>query len=182
MGSQSLPVFSAMPLALVALLAGTLVPFQAISNGLLGRALGHPLWATLASLLVSILAVLPVIALMRVPPPLIQQSWGLPLWTWGGGLAGVVYITSALFITPRLGATTFIVCVIAGQMLVSLLIDHFGLMGMPVRPANTGRVSGIVLIFIGMLMIQWFTPTEKPPSATGAAPPIGNMPPRQEST
>lgn len=144
-------------LALAALIAGALVPFQAGSNAALGRALGHPLWATVASLLVSLLVVLPVILAMRAPAPLLGQAASLPLWAWFGGVAGVIYITSALILTPRLGATGFIVCVIAGQMLTSLLIDHFGLMGLPVKEANLGRVGGVVLIFAGMLMVQWFT-------------------------
>ncbi|OOK62389.1 hypothetical protein GY25_22565, partial [Pedobacter himalayensis] len=38
-----------------------------------------------------------------------------------------------------------------------LLIDHFGLMGLAVKEANPGRVGGVVLIFAGMLMVQWFT-------------------------
>jgi len=144
-------------LALAALVAGALVPFQAGSNAALGRALGHPLWATVASLLVSLLVVLPVILAMRAPAPLLNQASALPLWAWFGGVAGVIYITSALMLTPRLGATGFIVCVIAGQMLTSLLIDHFGLMGLAVKEANLGRVGGVVLIFAGMLMVQWFT-------------------------
>lgn len=144
-------------LALAALIAGALVPFQAGSNAALGRALGHPLWATVASLLVSLCVVLPVILAMRAPAPLLNQAGALPLWAWFGGVAGVIYITSALILTPRLGATGFIVCVIAGQMLTSLLIDHFGLMGLPVKEANLGRVGGVLLIFAGMLMVQWFT-------------------------
>lgn len=144
-------------LALAALVAGALVPFQAGSNAALGRALGHPLWATVASLLVSLLVVLPVILAMRAPAPLLSQASALPLWAWFGGVAGVIYITSALMLTPRLGATGFIVCVIAGQMLTSLLIDHFGLMGLAVKEANPGRIGGVVLIFVGMLMVQWFT-------------------------
>ena len=142
-------------LALAALISGALVPFQAGSNAALGRALGHPLWATVASLLVSLCVVLPIILVTRAPAPLLNQAGALPLWAWFGGVAGVIYISSALMLTPRLGATGFIVCVIAGQMLTSLLIDHFGLMGLSVKEASLGRVGGVLLIFAGMLMVQW---------------------------
>ncbi|ASR43097.1 hypothetical protein BEN78_06580 [Xanthomonas citri pv. mangiferaeindicae] len=142
-------------LALAAVVAGALVPFQAGSNAALGRALGHPLWATVASLLVSLLVVLPVIVAMRAPSPSLGQAGALPIWAWFGGVAGVIYITSALMLTPRLGATSFIVCVVAGQMLTSLLIDHFGLMGLPVKEANLGRIGGVLTILAGMVMVQW---------------------------
>lgn len=149
-------------LAGTALAAGALVPFQAGSNAALGRALGHPLWATVASLLISLLVIVPVILAARPPSPALSQASGVPLWAWLGGVAGVVYITCALLLTPRLGATGFIACVIAGQMLSSLLIDHFGLMGLPVKEANPGRLAGLSVMFIGVLMVQWFTVAAPP--------------------
>jgi len=147
---------------LAALIAGALVPFQAGSNAALGRALGHPLWATVASLLVSLLVVLPLMLAMRVPTPSLGQAPHLPWWAWFGGVAGVVYITAALLLTPRMGAAGFIVCVIAGQMLTALLIDHFGLVGLPPKEANVGRIGGVALICVGMLLVQWSTTSAKP--------------------
>ncbi|ATG18856.1 hypothetical protein CO705_02780 [Ralstonia pickettii] len=161
--------FSAMGLALVALVAGALVPFQAGSNAALGRALGHPLWATVVSLLVSLLMVVPVLIALRAPAPLLGQAARLPLWAWFGGVAGVIYLTAALMLTPRLGATTFIVSVIAGQMLTSLLIDHFGLVGLPVKPVNVGRIAGVALICAGMLQVQWFTQAQPTPAGNVAS-------------
>ncbi|BAU74500.1 DMT family transporter [Metapseudomonas furukawaii] len=161
---------TALALACAALVAGALVPFQAGSNAALGRALGHPLWATVTSLLVSLLVVLPVLLAMRVPAPLLGPAAQLPAWAWLGGVAGVIYITAALLLTPRVGAGNFIVCVIAGQMLASLLIDHFGLMGLPVKQANGGRILGVALILAGMLVVQWTTRSESsPPSGPASA-------------
>ncbi|KXU37220.1 hypothetical protein AXK11_02640 [Cephaloticoccus primus] len=146
-------------LASVALTAGALVSYQAGANATLGRALGHPLWATLVSLSVSILVAIPVMLAMRVPAPSVSSAAAqLPAWAWLGGIAGVIYVTSALLLTPKMGATNFIVCVVAGQILASLIIDHYGLVGMPVREINLGRCAGAALIFIGMIVVQWFTP------------------------
>lgn len=154
-----------MGLAVIALVAGALVPFQAGSNAALGRALGHPLWATVASLVVSLLIVVPALVVLRAPLPKMGPAFGLPLWAWFGGVAGVIYLTAALVLTPQLGATTFIVSVIAGQMLTSLLIDHFGLLGLAQKPVNAGRIAGVVLICVGMLLVQWFTQSPRPAPA-----------------
>jgi len=152
-------VLSTVGFAAVALTAGALVSYQAGANSTLGRAIGHPLWATVVSLTVSLLVAIPVMLLMRVPVPTVGQAAAqLPAWAWLGGVAGAIYVTSALLLTPRMGATNFIVCVVAGQILASLLIDHFGLVGLSVREVNWGRVAGAALIFIGMLLVQWFTP------------------------
>ncbi|WP_455893959.1 DMT family transporter [Pseudomonas palmensis] len=153
---MNLKLAVAIPL-LVALLAGAAVPFQAGANAALGRLLGHPLWATLISLAVSVLMVLPALLLMRAPLPQLANLGQAPWWAWLGGVAGVAYITAALILTPRLGAAGFIVCVIAGQVLSSLIIDQWGLMGLPSRPVNGLRIAGVALIIVGMLVVQWGT-------------------------
>ncbi|MFV3318486.1 DMT family transporter [Pseudomonas sp. NY15374] len=142
---------------LIALLAGAAVPFQAGSNAALGRLLGHPLWAAGVSLLVSLMMLVPALLLMRAPIPQLQNLAQAPWWAWLGGVAGVIYITAALVLTPRLGAAGFIVCVIAGQVLSSLLIDQFGLMGLPEKPVNLPRLLGVAMIVGGMLVVQWGT-------------------------
>jgi len=150
--------------AIAALVAGAVVPFQAGSNAALGRALGHPLWATAASLVVSLLVTLPILFALRAPAPAFAPALQLPAWAWLGGLAGVIYLTAALMLTPRMGATNFMVWVIAGQMLAAALMDHFGWMGLPVKAINPGRIAGVVLIFAGVLLVQWFTPAPEPSS------------------
>lgn len=141
-----------------ALIAGAVVPFQSGSNAMLGRMLGHPLWATVTSLSVSLLAVIPLLLLFRAPLPKLAEAAQAPWWVWTGGLSGVMFITAALLITPRLGATGFMISAIAGQILVAMLIDHFGLMGLPIKEVNLGRVVGVVMIFAGVMVVQKFTP------------------------
>ncbi|AJP57683.2 hypothetical protein UC34_13180 [Pandoraea vervacti] len=149
----------------IAMVAGAAVPFQAGSNAALGRTLGHPLWATVASLLVSLIVVVPVLVGMRAGWPNLAAAARGPWWLWIGGVAGVAYMTAALVLTPRLGAASFIVCVIAGQVVASLIIDHFGLMGLMTKPVNLTRVAGVALIVAGMLVVQWGTKA----AATSAA-------------
>ncbi|MEG1039569.1 MAG: DMT family transporter [Pseudomonas sp.] len=144
---------------LIALLAGAAVPFQAGSNAALGRLLGHPLWASLVSLGISVLLVIPALLVLRAPLPQVGALSQAPWWAWLGGVAGVAYITAALMLTPRLGAAGFIVCVIAGQVVSSLLIDQWGLMGLAQRPVNGVRLAGVGLIVLGMLVVQWGTST-----------------------
>ncbi|PKR51664.1 DMT family transporter [Thalassospira marina] len=137
-----------------ALLAGAVVPFQAGANATLGRMLGHPLWATLVSLIISSAIIIPVMAGFKVSAPTFSATLKGPWWIWLGGAAGVIYITAALLLAPKLGATNFIVAVIAGQMMASLLIDHFGLVGLPVKPVTLLRISGVALIIAGLMITQ----------------------------
>ena len=138
-----------------ALLAGAIVPIQAGANAMLGRQLGHPLWATLVSLLISIAVLIPVMIAFRLPLPSLAAAIKGPWWIWMGGLGGVVFLTAALLLAPKLGAASFMVSVIVGQLLVSVLIDHFALMGFAERPLNHTRVAGLALIVAGLVLTLW---------------------------
>lgn len=141
-------------LLLIALLVGAMVPFQAGANAALARLIGYPLWATLVSLAVSLAIVLGLILAMRAPLPALAVALKGPWWMWVGGAAGVAYLTAALLLAPKVGVASFMVAAVAGQMIASLIIDHFGLMGLPVKPVNTARIIGLALIVAGMIITQ----------------------------
>ena len=140
---------------LLAVIAGAVVPFQSAINANLGRGLGHPLWATLASLLVSIVVLLPVIIALRVPLPSLASITKAPLWMWAGGAFGVCFIALALMLLPKLGASGFIALALAGQVVASLVLDHFGLFGLVERHLTLPRLLGAVLLIAGVALIQF---------------------------
>jgi transporter family-2 protein len=57
---------------------------------------------------------------------------------------------------PRLGAATFISITIAGQVFVSILLDHFGVVGFAARPVTASRLLGALLLIAGVLMVRKF--------------------------
>jgi len=142
-------------LLLLAVIAGAVVPFQSAINANLGRGLGHPLWATLASLLVSIVVLLPIIVAMRLPLPSLAFVSKAPLWMWVGGAFGVCFISLALMLLPKLGASGFLALALAGQVVASLVLDHFGLFGLVERHMTLPRVLGALLLIAGVVLIQF---------------------------
>ena len=141
-------------LLLLAVIAGAVVPFQSAINANLGRGLGHPLWATLASLLVSILVLLPLMLAMRVPLPSMAFITKAPLWMWAGGAFGVCFISLALVLLPKLGASGFMALALAGQVVASLVLDHFGWFGLVQRQVSLPRLLGVVMLIGGVVLIQ----------------------------
>lgn len=144
----------ALLLIIAAIVTGAVVPFQAGANAALGRALGHPLWGTLISLCVSFACVLPVMLLAKVQAPSLLNLVQAPRWIWIGGVVGVVYITGALMLAPKLGAAGFVMAAIAGQMLASIIIDQWGLVGLPQKSVSWSRLAGLGLIFLGLAVMQ----------------------------
>ena len=127
--------------------------------------MGHPLWATLASLLVGIVVLLPVMLALRLPLPSLAFVSKAPLWMWAGGAFGVCFISLALMLLPKLGASGFIALALAGQVIASLL-DHFGWFGLVEREMTVPRVSGAVLLMAGVVLIQFGGTLEKAITAT----------------
>jgi len=154
-------------LLLLAVIAGAVVPFQSAINANLGRGLGHPLWATLASLLVSILVLLPIMLAMRVPLPSVAFINKAPLWMWAGGAFGVCFISLALVLLPKLGASGFMALALAGQVVASLVLDHFGWFGLVQRQVSLPRVLGALLLIGGVVLIKFGGTHDKALAAVG---------------
>jgi transporter family-2 protein len=55
---------------------------------------------------------------------------------------------------PRLGAATTLVLVVVGQMVCSLLVDHFGVLGVPQHSASPVRLAGAALLILGVALIR----------------------------
>lgn len=71
-----------------------------------------------------------------------------------GGIAGVVFVVGGVIVAPVLGVAAFFVCVVAGQLLGSILADQFGAFGMQVKPVNTMKLLGLCLVLIGAALFQ----------------------------
>lgn len=151
--------FSLWPVGL-ALLAGAGLPFQAAGNAAVGRALGHPFWGALTSLMISTLVILPMLGAQRASAPAVGSALQGPWWLWIGGVVGAIYVGGAAAVTPKLGAGGFLACVVAGQMVVAMLVDHFGLMGIEAKPVNLVRLAGVGLILGGVLLVQLASTTQ----------------------
>lgn len=154
-------------LSLLAAFAGAVVPFQSAINSNLARGLGHPLWATLASLVVSVLVLLPVILALRLPLPSLGFISKAPLWMWAGGAFGVCFVALAVMLLPKLGASGFVALALAGQVIASMLLDHFGLFGLVEKQLTMSRVLGALLLIGGVVLIQFGGVFERNGAAVG---------------
>lgn len=141
-------------LLLLALLLGGALSVQVGVNAQLRVAIGHPILAATASFVIGTVGLLLVLAAVRPTVPGWAQVARIPWWQWTGGLLGALYVAAAIVLAPRLGAAALLATIVAGQMLASLVLDHFGLFGFPVQPVSVLRVLAVVLIIGGVLLLQ----------------------------
>jgi transporter family-2 protein len=141
---------------LLALTVGCLLPIQASINAKLGTFLKTPLMAALVNFLVGGIILIFVIIGTRTPNNILLAIKEAPTYAWIGGILGATYVSSIIFLVPRLGGALSFGLIVAGQLIFSLLLDHFGLFGVPVQNISWGRIAGILLILAGILFIRKF--------------------------
>ena len=135
-------------------LAGAFIPAMAILNGRLGRAIGEPLHAPVVLFGVGFLFCLSCALIMTQSLPNLNQLRDVrPIDYLGGFIVGF-YVISATLLAPRIGVANFIVCAVSSQILVSVVIDHFGLFGATVRAFNWHKLLGVSLLIAGLVITQ----------------------------
>lgn len=140
---------------LIALLAGAATALQTGINSQLRFNLNNPMQAAFVSFAVGTIA-LGIIAFPQGTRWNFAEMSGFPWWVWTGGLLGVYFVVSAIFLVPRFGAATYLVLNIAGQMITALILDHYGLLGFPVQRISFLRVVGAILLLVGVILIRRF--------------------------
>ena len=131
--------------------AGIAYSLQGPVNAQLRAAVQDPLWATLLSFVVGTLALGVLVVATRAPVPVQLPTRA---WVWTGGLLGVFHVCAALLLVPRIGAGTMIGVYVAGQMTCAMLLDQFGLVGVPLHRTTPVRVLGAVLVVAGVLLLR----------------------------
>jgi transporter family-2 protein len=135
---------------------GALAPTQAGVNMKLRDYMGDPILAAFVSFAVGTVLLLGYALIARTEWPTIAELSRGPWWMWTGGLMGAFFVASAVIIAPVLGAGTMMCWMIAGQILASLYLDHFGLLGYAVREISPMRVLGALLVVVGAILVKKF--------------------------
>ena len=138
--------------ALIGLLGGIAVALQAPMASMLSQRLG---------VLESVFIVHIGGVLITAIPLLVLRGGNLgawrsvPLYTLLGGALGLVVIAAVSTTIPRLGAAATVMLLVAAQLSLSALLDHWGFLGAPVRPLDQARLLGMALLFLGAwLMVR----------------------------
>lgn len=140
--------------ALIALASGAALAVQVgMNNGLRAR-VGHPVSAAIISFFVGLVALLGYAGLARPGWPKAEGLFSRsPWWIWMGGVVGACYVASAAAFASRLGAAGWLALIVTGQILASLVLDHFGLVGFPRRPVNLAKIAGAGLLLAGVVVV-----------------------------
>ena len=137
---------------IIALAAGVALATQSAINTQLAKAMsGEAVIATFISFAVGTI-VLFFIAWVKT------DLWGnlstvpsQPWWKLIGGILGAVVVFTTVLLAPKLGITAMLFFIIIGQLITATTIDHFGLIGMPIREVNITKFIGLIIVAFGLV-------------------------------
>jgi transporter family-2 protein len=131
---------------------GGLVGLQAPINSMLGRAVGT--WqAAFVSFAIGTVALALIAALAKGGLGQIAEVRRVSWIYLSGGLLGAAYITSVLVTVRSLGAGGVVAATIAGQLAVSVVVDHLGILGVARQPVTAARIAGVALLAAGTYLV-----------------------------
>lgn len=149
---------------LLGLMAGLGIPIQAAINTRLGAMFGNqPLMAAFVSFSVGAVVLL-VVSLLFVDWQAVQTGMNqLDLsdwWKWLGGALGAFFVFISIFLAPKIGVANMVFLFLLGQLIMGMVIDSFGLFGMPVKAIHWTKFFGIALMLVGVSFFmfgqKWF--------------------------
>jgi transporter family-2 protein len=139
----------------VAALAGCLIPLQGALNARLGTAVASPLHASLVSFAIGTAALGAYVIATRQAvfwPGFAAAPW----YVWFGGLCGAFCLTAIILTFPKLGPGLTFGLVIAGQLFVAVVLEHFNILVAQPHPISLLRVAGVGLVLGGVALIRTF--------------------------
>lgn len=140
----------------IILIAGVLQAWGPPMNNALKKALVNPWLGSLVSFL-PIVAFLSVVLMCQPRPlPTAEALSQMPWWAPLGGLVGAFAVVAGLLFVGKVGAGAYAGLTITANILMSLIVDKFGLFGMHAHTLSVGRMVGAALMVGGIALISCF--------------------------
>ena len=136
---------------LLAVISGAITAYQPLINAKLSQNLDSPIWASFISFAVGTVALL-IVGLIINGKFMDLETEGLKWWMWTGGLLGAVFVTVALYVVPYLGVAVLVSLLIAGQLFMAAVLDHFGVLSESANPISLQKLAGMTLLAIGAII------------------------------
>lgn len=136
-------------LPLLALIGGMGLAVQGQINGGLGRKIGV-IESAFMNFAVGTLVLL--LILLFFGNGNISAVSTVPKWQIIGGLLGSFFVLIQVLVVPKIGVSTTFIAVIVGQIILSVIIDHFGLFGGNRFPIDKQKVFAVLLMFVALFL------------------------------
>ncbi len=78
-----------------------------------------------------------------------------PWWIWMGGILGAIIVYGNAWLIPLIGVSVFMMALLIGQLLLSLLMEKHGWLGAPKKHISWTQFAGILIMLAGVFLIKF---------------------------
>jgi bacterial/archaeal transporter family-2 protein len=135
----------------LAIITGAIISIYLPMNSTVAKYFGSPITANVSFFLVSLLTATLIFFLFgdlktidnftKVPPHLFMT-----------GVISALMVLGTTFLIPKLGARKFFVLLLAGQVIMALIISHFGILESPTDPITWKKLAGAAILILGAIV------------------------------
>jgi transporter family-2 protein len=138
----------------LAFLIGVTNTIQSGVNSQLRIETQNPILTSIISFVTGLLGLLVVYTFFnKAPHTSLETLRGISWWKWTGGILGAFYVMTVIVVIREIGPANMICLIVAGQLIASVVVDHFGWIGFPYHAVNAWRVLGLALIMGGVYLV-----------------------------
>ena len=142
----------------LAFFAGSCIAMQAAMNAKLGQLLNSTLLATSYAFLTSFLLVI-IIAFLVNSKTITAQGQQIPFsiipwYLWLSCVLSVIGVGSMYWLIPKMGVGSVMSYALTGQLILAMVISHFGLFESPQKLITITKLIGSLLLIIGIVLLN----------------------------
>jgi len=139
-------------ISLIPMLMGGEIAAQSAINTKLKGAVGSPFLASTISFFIGTMFLSVLLAFIRPALNLpVSLMFNNPWWIWIGGFTSAFALTANVLLFTHLGSVQTSVLPIVGQIIMSVIIDQFGLFQSPQSGMMPLKIIGILILLLGAL-------------------------------
>jgi len=138
------------------ILGGVLQAAGAPINGVLKASLVNPWLASAVSFMSVTFLAIALFWIQPTPLPTLEDLKDMKWWAPLGGIVGAVAVFAGLTLVQKVGVGAINGLTICANLIASIVIDHFGLIGVPDHPLSWLRALGAVLMVGGVALVMKF--------------------------
>ncbi len=142
---------SDLALLLLAFALGVMLSVYQPMNATVSRLTGSPILANVVFYFIG-LATSVVLLLASGGLKYASRLRGMPPILYTAGIMSAFMVLGTIILLPRLGARRLFLLQVSGQILMAMVIAHFGLLGLPHDPLSPRKIAGAVILLIGAII------------------------------
>jgi transporter family-2 protein len=136
---------------LLAILMGAAISIYMPMNSTVGKLTGSPLVANVAFYSIGLLASILLIGFFGDFKSMLKLR-NIPPFLLLAGIMSAFMVLGTIFLIPKFGARKVFLLQISGQIIMALLISHFGMLASPKDPLTWQKLVGAGLLILGAII------------------------------